>query len=106
MTYGIANGILVRNHDRLAGGESIHIDAEDDLRLNGQIDLHPRFLRRVGGEQNEDSPVKRLRAAVLGKRNGELRSIRFPWNGAQRRNRDGSGGEAEREFKNAPLRNV
>src|SRR5580658_635061 len=97
MTHGIAESVVVRNGDRFAGRESIYIDAEDNLCLNGKIDLHARFLRWIGGEQNKDAAIQRLRAAVFGKRNGELRPIARRWNSGRRRNRDGTADETERK---------
>jgi len=75
MPYGVAKSVIVRNHDRLARGECTHVDAEKNLRFDGEVDLHARFLRRVRGEQNEDAAVERLRATLFGKRDGELRSV-------------------------------
>src|SRR5580692_7941370 len=106
MTEGIANSVVACNDDRLAGGQPIHVDAKKDLRFYGKIDLHARFLRRVGGEQNKNAPVKRLRAAVSRKRNGKLWPIRWRWNSNQGGNRDGADDETERKFENVPLRNV
>ncbi len=77
MPRGITISVIVRNHDRLARSECIHVDAEKNLRLDREINLHTRFLRRVGGEQNEDSAVERLCAALFGERDGELRPIRW-----------------------------
>ena len=73
---GIAERVIVRYHDRLTRSERIHVDAEKNLRLYREINLHAGFLRRVGGEQNEDSAVEWLRATLFGKRDGELWSIR------------------------------
>src|SRR5580698_8741398 len=99
MTDWVAESVVIRNNDRLAGRQPIHVDAEKDLRLDGKIDLHARFLRWISREQNEDAPIKRLRAAVIGERNGELGPIGWRWNSGQGRNRDGAGDETEREFE-------
>ena len=41
---GIAERIIVRYDDWLSGGECIHVNAEKNLRLDGEINLHARFL--------------------------------------------------------------
>src|SRR5277367_2597692 len=72
---GITISVVVRDHDRLSRCKSVDIHAEENLRFDGEIDLHARLLRRVRRKQYEDTPIERLRASFFRKRNRKLRPI-------------------------------
>ncbi len=64
---GIAGGGLVYNC-RLPRPQTFNIHTENHLRAHAIVDLHARFLRRIGRQQEEESSVEWLAAAFSGKR--------------------------------------
>src|SRR5580692_1038626 len=72
---GVARGARIYCR-RLARLPAIDCHAKDDLRTRRVVDLHPRFLARVGGEDQQQSSVQRLRAFLRRKSDGERLSRR------------------------------
>ena len=86
---GITEGGVV-DGDGLAGLKLIDVDAEDHLRVRREPDLHARLCAGVVGEEQQETAVERLGAALFRKGDGELRSRwRRRFSGKEFRN-DGS----------------
>src|SRR5882672_8821955 len=61
-------------HDNLfARLQLVHIHAEYNLRLVRNTDLIAGLCGRISGEEQQDAPIKRYRAAFLCERNRKLR---------------------------------
>ena len=78
---GIAVGIVVGDDSRLAGSERIDVSAEDQLRFDGEIDLHAWLFGRIGGQEDKETPVEGLGAALFGEGDLELWSCGSGVNG-------------------------
>ena len=67
----VDDGLLIRP-------KTVHVDAEDLLRLGAFVDLEPRLFLRVRREHDEQSPVEREPAELTVEADTNLGCVVFP----------------------------